>query len=312
MKCQCKTNCIQEKKYVLKDIEELYHPCPDCSTKKLKKAIPLKRQIKLSKINKNYLKCETCGKRHMDIVMAHVLKVMIDENQISPSASIRHVGVPLITPAIFLDKLPYLSEKSLVIITTFCDNETAIKIIEEVPEIKAIIKGDTKITIGKLNENESVTNYELLGGCDIRCDIQYTDLGPILIYKNQSKVHIEYPKEKSPKIQQLSEVLDKYDNPTVLDAMCGPGTLGIYALMKNAKKVVFNDIYDEAVESLKINLEINQINENAYEILNENLLNLQDVLDEKFDIGIIDTFPDNDTSVYMEYLKDLCDDIIII
>ncbi|HII08138.1 MAG TPA: methyltransferase [Methanosphaera sp.] len=296
----------------MKDIEELYHPCPDCSTKKLKKAIPLKRQIKLSKINKNYLKCETCGKRHMDIVMAHVLKVMIDENQISPSASIRHVGVPLITPAIFLDKLPYLSEKSLVIITTFCDNETAIKIIEEVPEIKAIIKGDTKITIGKLNENESVTNYELLGGCDIRCDIQYTDLGPILIYKNQSKVHIEYPKEKSPKIQQLSEVLDKYDNPTVLDAMCGPGTLGIYALMKNAKKVVFNDIYDEAVESLKINLEINQINENAYEILNENLLNLQDVLDEKFDIGIIDTFPDNDTSVYMEYLKELCDDIIII
>ncbi|HIH35126.1 MAG TPA: methyltransferase [Methanosphaera sp.] len=296
----------------MKDIEELYHPCPDCSTKKLKKAIPLKRQIKLSKINKNYLKCETCGKRHMDIVMAHVLKVMIDENQISPSASIRHVGVPLITPAIFLDKLPYLSEKSLVIITTFCDNETAIKIIEEVPEIKAIIKGDTKITIGKLNENESVTNYELLGGCDIRCDIQYTDLGPILIYKNQSKVHIEYPKEKSPKIQQLSEVLDKYDNPTVLDAMCGPGTLGIYALMKNAKKVLFNDIYDEAVESLKINLEINQINENAYEILNENLLNLQDVLDEKFDIGIIDTFPDNDTSVYMEYLKELCDDIIII
>lgn len=312
MKCHCKTDCIQEKKYVLKDIEKLYHPCPDCFSKKLKKAIPLKRQIKPSKINKDYLRCESCGKRHIDIVMAHVLKVMIDENQISQSASIRQVGVPLITPAIFLDTLPYLSEKSLVIITPFCDKQSAIKIIEEVPEIKAIVRGDTKITVGKLNENESVFNYELLSGCDIRCDIQYTDLGPILIYKNQSKMHIEYPKEKSQKIQQLSQILDKYDNPTILDAMCGPGTLGIYALFKNAKKVVFNDIYDEAVESLKINLQINEINENTYEIFNENLLNLSEVLEEKFDIGIIDTFPGNDTSMYIEHLKQLCDEIIVI
>lgn len=312
MKCHCKNNCIQEKNRVLDDIEGLYLPCPDCSEKRLKKAVPLKRQIKLSKINKDYLKCQSCGKRHMDLVMAHVLKIMIDEGQISESASIRQVGVPLITPAIFLDKLPYIPEKSLVIITTFCDKQTAIKIIEEVPEIKAVIKGDTKITVGQINENESITNYELLSGCDIRCDIQYTDFGPILIYKNQSTLHIEYPKEKSPKIQQLSSVLDKYENPTVLDAMCGPGTLGIYALMKNAKKVVFNDIYEEALESLKINLNVNEINENSYEILNEDLLNLPNVIDEKFDIGIIDTFPDNDTSQYMENLRKLCDEIIII
>ena len=312
MKCYCKNNCIQEKNQVLKDIEGLYQPCPDCSEKKLKKAIPLKRQIKLSKINRDYLKCKSCGKRHIDLVMAHVLKIMIDEGQISESASIRQVGVPLITPAIFLDKLPYVSEQSLVIITTFCDKQTAIKIIEEIPEIKAIIKGDTKITVGQINENESVTNYELLSGCDIRCDIQYTDFGPILIYKNQSKLHIEYPKEKSPKIQQLSSLLDKYENPTILDAMCGPGTLGIYALMKNAKKVVFNDIYDEALESLKINLNVNEINENTYDILNEDLMNLPNILEEKFDIGIIDTFPNNDTSEYIENLKKLCDEIIII
>lgn len=170
--------------------------------------------------------------------MAHVLKIMIDNKQISDSASIRKVGVPLITPAINLDFLPYLSKKSLVIITRFCDKQTADIILEKVPEIKAIIKGDTDITIGKLNENNSVMIYELLGGCDIRCDIQNTDLGPILIYKNQSLLHIEYPKEESPKIKQLSEILDKYENPVVLDAMCGPGTLGIYALMKNAKSCI--------------------------------------------------------------------------
>lgn len=312
MKCHCKNNCIQEKSQVLNDIELLYWPCQDCFTKNLKKAIPLKRQIKLSKIDENYCKCESCGKRHIDLVMAHVLKVMIEENQISDSASIRQVGVPLITPAIFLDKLPYLSEKSLVIITTFCNKQTAIKIIEEVPEIKAIINGDTKITAGKINENESVTNYELLSGCDIRCDIQYTDLGPILIYKNQSKLHIEYPKEESQKIKDLSKILEKHENPTILDAMCGPGTLGIYALMKNAKKVVFNDIYDEALESLKINLKVNEINEDTYEIVNEDLLNLPNVLEEKFDIGLIDAFPENDTTEYLNNLKELCDEIVII
>lgn len=312
MKCHCKNNCIRERGQILKEIEGFYQPCPDCFAKGLKKAIPLKRQINLSKINNKYHKCGSCGKRHIDIVMAHVLKIMIDEKQISDSASIRKVGVPLITPAIFLNHLPYLSDKSLVIITTFCDKQTAVKIIEEVPEIKAIILGDSKITVGQINENESVTNYELLGGCDIRCDIQYTDLGPILIYKNQSRLHIEYPKEKSQKIEELSEILEKYENPTILDAMCGPGTLGIYALMKNAKKVYFNDIYNEALDSLKVNLKINEINEGSYEILNEDLLDLPDILEERFDLGIIDTFPNNDTSEYVNTLKELCDEIIII
>ena len=154
--------------------------------------------------------------------------------------------------------------------------------------------------------------YELLGGCDIRCDIQNTDLGPILIYKNQSLLHIEYPKEESPKIKQLSEILDKYENPLVLDAMCGPGTLGIYALMKNAKKVVFNDIYIEALESLKINLEVNEINKDKYEIFNENILNLPSVVEEKFDIGIVDAFPKVDTTHYVDILKNICKEVVII
>ncbi|MEE3323928.1 MAG: methyltransferase [Methanosphaera sp.] len=312
MKCNCTENCIRDKSDVLGSVTNLYDNCPSCINKKFKKSIPLKRQIKLSKLDKNYGLCESCGKRHIDIVMAHVLKIMIDNKQISDSASIRKVGVPLITPAINLDFLPYLSKKSLVIITRFCDKQTADIILEKVPEIKAIIKGDTDITIGKLNENNSVMIYELLCGCDIRCDIQNTDLGPILIYKNQSLLHIEYPKEESPKIKQLSEILDKYENPVVLDAMCGPGTLGIYALMKNAKKVVFNDIYIEALESLKINLEVNEINKDKYEIFNKNILNLPSVVEEKFDIGIVDAFPKVDTTHYVDILKNICKEVVII
>lgn len=312
MKCECNENCIKNKEKTLHEIHQRYLPCQNCNTKQLKKSIPVKRQIKLPDLNKDYLRCKSCGKRHIDIVMAHVLKIMIESNQISSSASIRNVGTPLITPAISLESLPYLPEKSLVIITTTADEVTANTIIQEVPEIKAVIKGDTSQIVGKINETVDVNVYELLGGCDIRCDIQFTDIGPILIYKHQSKIHIEYPKAESPKIKELNEILNKYQNPTIIDAMCGPGTLGIYALLKNAKKVLFNDIYEESLDSLKTNLKINEINDSCYEITNENILNLPENVYEKYDIGIIDTFPNEDTEKYVEVLKEICNEIVII
>lgn len=312
MKCHCEESCIKTKKEILENIKNRYKPCNKCPTKTLKKSIPLKRQLKLDKIDKNLNKCAKCGKRHIDMVMAHILKIMIDEKQISNSASIRKTGTPLITPAISLETLPYLSEKSLVIITSNSDKNTAQKIIKEVPEVKAVIQGDINQTVGQINENTKINSYELLTGCDIRCDVQYANEKAILIYKNQSKLHIEYPKVESPKIKELTHILEKYDQPTVLDAMCGPGTLGIYAIQKNAKKVVFNDIYSESIEALKLNLEINEISPEIYEIYNENLLKLQDILENHFDIGIIDAFPNEDTKQYQESLKKICDEVIII
>ena len=222
------------------------------------------------------------------------------------------MGTPLITPAISLDRLPYLTDKSLVLITTTCNQKTAEKITKKIPEVKAVIKGNTDETVGKLTENTQTNSYEVLSGCDIRCDIQYTDTEPVILYKKQSKIHIEYPKVESPKINQLKEVLEKYENPKVLDAMCGPGTLGIYAKLKNAKFVHFNDIYLESIDSLKTNLKINEISEESYEITNENLLELPDVLDTHFDIGIVDAFPDVETLGYVESLNRICDEVIII
>ena len=43
--------------------------------------MPLIRQVKLSDLDKNYLRCESCGKRHIYIVMAHVLKIMIESEE---------------------------------------------------------------------------------------------------------------------------------------------------------------------------------------------------------------------------------------
>ena len=52
-----------------------------------------------------------------------------------------------------------------------------------------------------------------------------------------------------------------------IDAMCGSGALGIYLLKYGFEKVIFNDIYPQAIENLKENLEVNNIFEN-YEIHN--------------------------------------------
>ena len=312
MKCNCTENCIKTKDKILENIETKYLPCPECTTKTLKKAIPIQRQVKLEEIDKNYKLCPKCNKRHIDYVMAHILKILIDNNFSNTSSSIRKVGTPLITPAIYLERLPYLSDESLTIIIKDIDEKTAKIIKEEVPEVKAVIKGDVNQTIGQLTEKDNVHNYQLMAGCDIRCDIQQTPTGPLTIYKQQSNIHIEYPKPKSPKIEDLDYMLKKYENPTVIDAMCGVGTLGIYALTKNAKKVIFNDINPNAIDNLKTNLEINDIKENCYEIYNENILDLIELLDETYDIVILDAFPNIDTTDYEEKLKKIAKELILI
>lgn len=312
MKCNCNKNCMISKEELLNNIENRYNPCPECDKKRLKKSIPIKRQVKLDDIDANYKKCLSCGKRHIDIVMAHILKIMIENNFLSLTSSIRKVGTPLITPAIVLDKSPYLSENSLVLITTTTDEKISKEIYGNVPEVKAVIKGDVKKTVGQLNEKTSICNYQLLAGCDIRCDIQKTPMGSICLFKPQSQIHIEYPKEESSKIQQLDNILKNYDNPTLIDAMSGAGTLGIYALLKNANKVHFNDIYDVAVDTTKTNLKLNNISTNKYNVTNENIHDLVDIIDEKYDIGIIDAFPGVDVNEFKTSLKKICKDVFII
>lgn len=312
MKCNCKYNCIKNKEEILQNIEERYQPCSECTTKTLKKSIPIKRQVKLDKLDHTYKLCSKCNKRHIDYVMAHILKILIENNQQNQSASIRKVGTPLITPALFLEKLPYLPQRSLVIIIKNIDEKTANEIYNKVPEVKAVIKGDINQTIGQITEMDEIHHYELLAGCDVRCDIQKTPTDTLLIYRQQHLLHIEYPKENSQKIQQLDEILEKYENPSVIDAMCGPGTLGIYALTKNARKVIFNDINKDAIDSLEMNLKINEIDEESYEIYNENILNLSDKLDSNYDIVIIDAFPNVDTMEYQEKFKKIGKEIVLI
>lgn len=324
IRCRCGKGCIKPSSAILNEIELLYSSCIECKTLSLKKFSPLARQIDLNLIDADFGNCK-CGKRHLDTVIAHVLKIMIEEEIKDEKSRLRDTCTPLITPAFPLNSHPYLPENSLVILSNDSTKKCAEKIVNEVPEVKGVLKGDLRETVGIKDVNFNPNIYELLAGCDIRCDIIQTHYGPICIHKYQGEVHIEVPRAKSPKIEILKKVLDEYDFPSVIDCTCGPGTLGITCLKAGARKVVFNDLWFPAVTMTAINIEANGFpvdswnpkrdvvaegeNFKAYSM---DIRELGTVIDEKFDICIIDAFPDVDTTDFEEAASKLGNTVIII
>ncbi|WP_292387158.1 50S ribosomal protein L11 methyltransferase [Methanosarcina sp. UBA5] len=323
-RCRCGDTCIKPLSNALKDIELFYEPCSDCKTKEIKKFSPLAEQINLDEIDNHFGSCK-CGKRHLDIVMSHVLKVMIDEGIKDKKANLRNACVPLVTPGYPTNSIPYLPKDSLVILSNEVDKKCAETIIKEVEEVRGVLKGDIRKTVGIKDSDSNPHVYELLAGCDLRCDIIQTLYGALGIYKYQHEIHIEFPQVKSPKIKILEKALKDHDKPTVLDCTCGPGTLGIACLKAGAQKVVFNDIWNPAIEITLINLEANGFpvklsgseekliaSGDKFEVYSMDIRKLANSLDEKFDICIIDTFPDVDTKEFVEAADKLGKKIVVI
>jgi hypothetical protein len=324
IRCRCGDTCIKPVSEVLKDIELFYKPCNDCKTEKISKFSPLAEQISLDEIDSHFGSCK-CGKRQLDIVMSHVLKVMIDEGIKDKKANLRNSCVPLVTPGYPTSYVPYLPENSLVILSNEVNKECAERIVQEVREVKGVLKGDIRNTVGIKDSDSSPHVYELLAGCDLRCDIIQTPYAALGVYKYQREIHIEFPKADYPKIEILKNALKEYERLTVLDCTCGPGTLGIACLKAGAQKVDFNDIWDPAIETTLINLEANGFpvklsgNEkeliasgDKFEVYSMDIRKLANFLDEKFDICIIDAFPGVDTTEFVEAASKLGKTIVII
>lgn len=324
VRCRCGDKCIRPISEALEDIELFYKQCSDCKTEKIRKFSPLAEQIDLDEIDNHFGSCK-CGKKQLDIVMAHVLKVMIEEGIKDKKANLRNACVPLMTPGYPTDSVPYLPENSLVILSSEVDKRCAEKIVKEVREVKGVLKGDARKTVGIKDSDSNPHVYELLAGCDLRCDIVQTPYGALGIYKYQHEIHIEFPTVESPKIELLEKALKDYDKPSVLDCTCGPGTLGITCLKAGARKVVFNDIWKPAIETTLINLEINGFpvkltgskeeliaSGDKFEVYNMDIRELANCLDEKFDFCIVDAFPDVDTTKFVEAASKLGKKVVVI
>ena len=201
-------------------------------------------------------RCSACGRAPLDLVMMEAMEVLVDHNLRSPTDPLRSIGWPLVEVGYPLAYPPRLGQDELIIVGEGLTKEAAAEIIAHVPEIKGVIRGGGVPGVADLRA--APHRWELLAGSDLRCDVVSSLMGDLVIYKHQSKIHVEFPRQSAPKMKILEELYFRGKLTTVADVLCGPGTLGLVAALGGAERVVLNDAWLPAVEDAILNLEANR------------------------------------------------------
>lgn len=250
MKCpSCGQSCPRPAEEVLSEIAEMYMACPACPPDpRLDKVRPL------GDLPPEVKRCPSCKKAHLDGVMLDCLRILAELGLRDKGDSLRSVGSPLIAIGYPLAFPPRLGPGSLLISGERLNREAAEDILARVPEVKGIILGRDLAGVTRAAPRENL----LLAGCDLRGDVVQSLFGELVIYRSQSKMHIEFPRESAPKMRILEEALLNTKAIEVADGLCGPGTLGLMCILGGAKRVVLNDIWLAAVENVMLNLEANR------------------------------------------------------
>jgi hypothetical protein len=255
MKCPtCGSDCVRDPEKVLDGLFQMYMACSSCPQDPLyNKNVPLYENIDLMTG-----RCTTCGRRHLDHVIGHVLTLLKASGFFPRDAPLKDVGTPLIAFGYQVPYPPRLNKKSLVLIMDSVTEELAGIITKKVPEIKGVIKrkGHPSKSVGICDTDSIPHTYELLSGCDMRCDVVASTFGELCIYKNQATIHIEFKNTKIKKIEELY-IKGELDNAIVVDCFCGPGTLGLLCALGGAKKVILNDAWLPAVRNAILNIKAN-------------------------------------------------------
>jgi hypothetical protein len=201
----------------------------------------------------------SCGKRFIDEVFAHMYVIMVEEGDLNQTDPLIAVGSPLVHPGFAMDRPPFLPEKSLVLLTTRATKITAERLVMEVPELRGVVKKGNfvpGITNPDLHSVPKV--YELLAGCDVRADVFPLWTGPMVMYKQQSLIHIEFPRIGYPKIRAVEQHVGKPPATCFVDACSGVGTLGLAAACLGVPHVVMNDAWYASAFWSAFNLEVNR------------------------------------------------------
>jgi hypothetical protein len=332
----CHGDCILPAEKVLDEIFGKYMACSACPPDPgYNKSSPISE-----KFNSHSGKCPKCGKRHLDFVIGTVLTILKEKGLFPRDATLKDVGTPLIAFGFNIPYPPRLDAKSIVLIMDSVTQEIANEIIIQVPEVKGVVKriGNQSQSIGILDTTSSPHTYELLAGCDMRCDVISSSFGEICVYKNQSKIHIEFNNTKIVKIEELFLKGD-LENATIVDGLCGPGTLGMLCILAGARNVIFNDAWLPALENTILNLKMNSsllgTNINFEKTYHHKLIGDEpvllasakgtaqvlvyhgdirklDMVVRDCDICLIDNFPAVDPSRFMATCKDFSKKTIII
>jgi hypothetical protein len=252
MKCPvCGMDCVKSAKDILATLPTVFLPCADCSIRTLDKRAPLP--------SLEYGEPCSCGKRFIDEVFAHMYVIMVEEGDLKPTDPLIAVGSPLVHPGYAMDRPPFLPGKSLTLLTPSATKKTAERLMEEVPELRGVIKKESFIPGITSPDIESVPRvYELLAGCDVRADIFPLRTGPLVMYKQQSRVHIEFPRGGYPKINAVEQHVGNPPCRFFVDACSGVGTLGLTAACFGVPHVILNDAWYASAFWSAFNLEVNR------------------------------------------------------
>lgn len=337
MKCPtCNGDCILPARKVLDDILGMYMACGSCPpAPEFTKNLPIS-----DKIDSQSGLCPKCKKRHLDFIMGNVLTILKEKGLFPRDAVLREVGTPLISFGYQIPYPPRLGAKNIVLIMDSITKDIAEEIVEKVPEIKGVVKrrGLQSQSIGIIDTDSSPHTYELLSGCDMRCDVVLSLFGELCIYKNQSRIHIEFNNTKIKKMEELY-LKGELEGAVVVDGFCGPGTLGLLSVLGGAKKVILNDAWLPALRNTILNIKVNSSllglkivfeNPDHNELIgNEPLLLARaqgaaevmvyhgdirklDMAVKESDICLIDTFPSMAPARFMAVCKDIAKKIVII
>lgn len=285
--------------------------CENCTDVQIKKFSPLKDLIGFDDLTGEYMKC-SCGKRPLDIVMSHILKIMIESKIVPEKATLRRNSPVPLSNFYFSSLNPqFIGEKTLILLHPDFTEEVAVRLMDEVPEVVCVLKGSPQNTVGQFDRDSNINHFEILAGDDTQINVMRTLLGEkLVLVKKQSQHHIEVAMTTEDKLVRLHNYINNKDveKGIAIDAMCGLGALGIYLLKLGFKKVIFNDINPEMIEALKNNLEINGI-EDGFEIFNESF---EDLSVDYADLCIVDAFPGADIEQIKEKAEKIADNVVII
>lgn len=285
--------------------------CEKCQDIQIKKFSPLKDLVDFETLTGEYMRCE-CGKRPLDIVMSHILKIMIEEEIVPEKATLRR-NSPVPLSGFYYSNLnpQFIGEKTLILLHEDFTPDAASRLMDEVPEVKCVLKGSPRDTVGQLDKSSGINHFEILEGDDEQINVMRTLLQEkLVLVKNQSKHHIEVAMTTEEKLVRLHNYLNNngIKKGTAVDAMCGLGALGIYLLKYGFERVIFNDINPEMIDALKNNLEINDISQ-GYEIHNEAF---EDLKIDDVDLCVIDAFPGVDVEDIVKKAEKIADNVVVI
>jgi len=260
MECHvCGSDCVHSAPEILKDLPTRFLPCAECSMRVLDKRAPLPALT--------YAAPCSCGKRFIDEVFAHMYVIMREEGDLTSSDPLIAVGSPLIHPGFAMDLPPFLPAKSLLLLSGKVQEKAARRIVAEVPEVRGVVKTADFVPGLVSHDLDTVPRvYTLLAGCDVRADIYQLASGPLVVYKQQSLIHIEFPRSGYPKLRSVAAHVGKPPVPFFVDACSGPGTLGLAAACLGVPHVVMNDAWYASAFWSAFNLKVNRVYFDAKEV----------------------------------------------